>query len=202
MNYDLLSSLIHPYGVLDLGCNVGDWHNQARLRWPHAHFMLVDGNPACIERIQQTGASHRIALLGDEEKEVTFYTEKNNPVGTGASYFLENTQFYTPDKREEHKMTTQRLDDLFPDDVYDLWKVDLQGAELAAFKGGINLLSRAKWVLCECSHVEYNQGAPMQSEVNDFLRTQGFHPQEILGNINHPITGQHIQSDILFTKRP
>lgn len=201
MNLSLVSKHLRPNSCLDIGANVGNFYREASKEWPNCYFMLVEGNPYCADELGKLGVSHRIALLSDEEKAVTFYTQEGHPTGTGASYYRENTSFYEGTKAVPHSRTTQRLDTLLIDHVYDLLKLDTQGSELDILRGGLEILSRAKAVILEISHIEYNQGAPDQSAVNDFMREHGFHPVENLGEIHHPISGEHIQTDVLFLRK-
>lgn len=200
MNFELITKHFRPRSVVDVGANVGGWHNQARLHWPDAYFFLVEGNPACAEQLAMTGASMRIALLSDTEKEVTFYTREGAPTCTGASYYRENTSFYADDKIIPHTVRTQTLDDLVDRQPFDLIKLDTQGSELDILRGGYTTLASAKGVVMELSHVEYNAGAPLAAEVIDFMARNGFKVAETLGEIVHPINRNHIQSDVLFIK--
>lgn len=200
MKFELITKHFRPRSVLDVGANVGGWHNQARLHWPDAYFFLVEGNPACAEQLAMTGASMRIALLSDSEKDVTFYTREGAPTCTGASYYRENTSFYADDKIIPRTVRTQILDDLVDRQPFDLIKLDTQGSELDILRGGYTTLASAKGVVMELSHVEYNAGAPLAAEVIDFMARNGFKVAETLGEIVHPIGRQHIQSDVLFIK--
>lgn len=201
MNFELVTKHFTPRAVLDIGANVGGWHNEARLHWPDAYFFLIEGNPACAEMLTMTGASNRITLLSDTEKEVTFYTRQGAPTCTGASYKREQTQFYSDEAIIPHTMTTQRLADVVEGHVFDLIKLDTQGSELDIINGGLDIVKAAKGVIMELSFVEYNKGAPMAPEVSNFMANLGFFQAEVLGDICHPIDRhQIIQRDVLFLK--
>ena len=53
----------------------------------------------------------------------------------------------------------------------------------------------------EVSLVEYNQNAPKKDFVYEYMDKLGFTPVELIGNINHPITYELIQQDILFLNK-
>lgn len=189
-----------PYGILDIGANRGHWATEAKRLWPDSYVMCVEGNPECDAELKASGFSYRIALLADEEKEVTFYTRKGAPACTGCSIYLEDTQFYAGDAAEPHTMRTETLDGMFPDAVFDLIKIDVQGAELDVLRGGAELVKRAKALLLECSLEQYNKGAPLIDAVRDYCHSIGF-PREVhIENIVHPIHRNVIQQDKLFLR--
>lgn len=200
MNFELITKHFRPKSCLDVGAHIGMWHNHARLHWLDAYFFLIEGNPACAEQLAMTGASMRIALLSDEEKEVTFYTRKDAPSCTGSSYRRENTDFYAEGKVDETKMMTRKLSDVVEGQVFDLIKIDTQGSELDIMRGGLDIIKAAKGVILEMSLVEYNKGAPTWDEVTAFMKDIGFEAAENLGWIVHPISRENIQADILFLK--
>lgn len=199
MNFDRLAELISPRTILDIGANLGHWHNEARLRWPNSKFFCIEGNPECMESLQQTGVEHRIVLLSDAQKEVTFYTRRGSPACTGASLYRENTPFYEGDNAIENKAWAVTLDSVVGDRSWDLVKLDTQGAELDILHGGLKTLQKAKWVLMEVSLCEYNFGAPLKDDVYAFMASKGFKELEVMGDITHPLDPKKIiQQDVLF----
>lgn len=206
MDFDKLSSKITPDLVFDVGCFKGGWHNEARLRWPNAHFILVDANPANLEAMQATGAEHYIAVLSDREKEVTFYTRRDDQSGcTGDSCFKERTPWY--DDPIETKVMATTLDDLIsrrgrgplPTGSV-LIKIDAQGSELDILKGGDFALGMTSAVVLEVSLEEYNSGSPLFNEADAYMREAGFKLLCELGDITHPIHGHIIQRDVLYVR--
>lgn len=200
MNFDLIKKHINPKSILDVGSNVGHWHNEARLHWLNAYFFLIEGNPACAEQLAMTGASMRIALLSDTEKEVTFFTRNDAPTCTGASYYRENTEFYADNRAVPHTLLTQRLDDVVEGHTFELIKIDTQGSELDILRGAPNTLNAARAVIMEVSLTNYNEGAPQMSETVMFMEAHGFYLAENLGDIVHPVQRNVIQRDCLFLR--
>jgi FkbM family methyltransferase len=74
----------------------------------------------------------------------------------------------------EHSITTRRLDDLDGLGDVDMVKIDVQGAELAVFKGAERVLSKALFVHAEVEFVELYEGQPLFAEIDQFLRASGF----------------------------
>ncbi len=201
MNFEAIKKHINPTSCLDIGAHVGMWHNHARLHWPDAYFFLIEGNAACAEQLAMTGASMRIALLSDSEKEVDFWTRKDAPTCTGSSYFRELTPFYSDENAISTKTMTRRLDDVVDGQPFQLIKLDVQGSELEVLRGGMATLNAAKAVVMELAVTPYNEGAPLMHEVMKFMTDNGFRMAEVLGDITRCIPPHDlIQQDCLFLR--
>jgi FkbM family methyltransferase len=112
----------------------------------------------------------------------------------------------------EHPVQTVSLDQIDDLGQVDIIKIDVQGAELDVFKGGKNALADALLIWTEVEFVEYYEGQPLFSEVEQFLRSQGFAFHCFTGVIprsfkplvlkDNPYAGikQAIWSDAIFVK--
>ena len=96
------------------------------------------------------------------------------------------------------KKHTKTLSRILENQTFDLIKIDVQGSEIDIINGGLDIFKNAKGVLMEVSLVEYNQDAPTKDYVYEYMNKLGFKPVELIGNLNHPITYELIQQDILF----
>lgn len=76
----------------------------------------------------------------------------------------------------EIPVQTKRLDDVEEIKLLDYLKIDIQGGELAVFKGAKRLLGEAVCIQTEVSFVPLYQGQPTIGEVDCELRSQGFIP--------------------------
>ena len=186
----------HPYRILDIGANIGQFHTLAKSIYPEAYVFSIEASPECEQHLKQITDQYYIGLLAKDTLEYDFYSRKDAPTGTGNSIYRELTHFYSDDQLEIIKQKGIKLDDLFePDSEFDLIKIDTQGSELDIITGGINLCKKAKGILLEVSLTQYNQGAPLYWEVLTFMKEFGFRPEAILDESrNH---GSH-QQDILF----
>jgi FkbM family methyltransferase len=186
----------HPYRILDIGANIGQFHQLAKQTFPDAFIFSIEASSDCEPYLQQLTDNYYIGLLAKDTLEYDFYSRKDAPTGTGNSIYRELTHFYSEDQLEIIKQKGIKLDDLFePDSEFDLIKIDTQGSELDIITGGINLCKKAKGILLEVSLTQYNQGAPLYWEVLTFMKELGFRPEAILDESrNH---GSH-QQDILF----
>lgn len=187
-------------GVLDIGANVGTFSLALRRTFPDMTIFMVEANPFCDGMLSRTGIPYSIACLSDSVKEVQFYLEDKNMVGTGASYYLENTNFYS--MRNFTNITTKLLDTVIEENckdlTFDMLKMDTQGSEIDILKGCTSTLKTIKHILIETSLIQYNIGSPLKEQVFEFLASIGFNPVEKVED--HFFNGQIIQEDWIFTK--
>jgi FkbM family methyltransferase len=205
MNFSLISPHITPKFVLDIGARLGDWAKEAKAVWPDADFFLIEGNRECRTALEESGFRHTIELLSDSEKSVDFYTLRDCPTATGASYYRENTPFFEGDKAVVTKLPTRTLDFYFEINHEQprpwLLKIDCQGSELDILKGGQKVLAQSDAVILELSRVEYNIGAPLCDEVDAWMQEHGFKAVDVVGDIVHVIDRHVVQSDVLYLRK-
>jgi hypothetical protein len=72
------------------------------------------------------------------------------------------------------EIDTVRLDDVPETEGLDLLKIDIQGAELMVFQNAIERLTNALVIQTEVEFLEMYVGQPLFSDVDAFLREQGF----------------------------
>ena len=194
---------INPNSILDIGAHTGQFHGWSKRVWPDVGVFMIEANPLHKDTLNKlatvNGDSSLIAALGDEVREVTFYTRSDKPQTEGNSYYKEHNYWDIPQLVQESKVMLKRLDDIFEDDaVFDLIKVDTQGSELDILKGGENLVSRASAIILEVSYIEYNEGAPSQQETLDYMKEIGFTQKMSIGE--HYNGEEVVQKDLLFLR--
>jgi len=194
---------INPNAILDIGAHTGQFYGWAKRVWPMCPVFMIEANP--LHERQLANMTFRmeddylIAALGDEEREVTFYTRSDKPHTEGNSYYKEANYWDIPQLVQESKTKLQKLDNLFKDNTtFDLVKLDTQGSELDILKGGKNLISRAKVVILEVSLIEYNEGAPTVEETIDYMIKIGFEEKMSIGE--HYDGETIVQKDLVFAK--
>lgn len=198
MSLEKIKNYFIPESILDIGANVGQFYNEIKEIFPNSYYYLIEGNDSCEVVLETLNVDYSISLLSDIEKEVDFFVRKHEPRCTGNSIYRENTSFYDDDQIVILKKQTKTLSNILNNKVFDLIKIDVQGSEIDIINGGLEIFKNAKGVLMEISLVEYNQNAPMKDFVYEYMSKIGFLPFENIGNINHPITHELIQQDILF----
>ena len=75
---------------------------------------------------------------------------------------------------QRSSVKTTRLDDLPECRDADYLKIDVQGAELAVMRGGVDVLKHAVVIEAEAEFVPLYKDQPLFGDVDAFLRSQGF----------------------------
>ena len=195
---------IHPSSILDIGAHTGQFHGWAKRVWSDVGIFMIESNSlheSALDKLaMMNGDKYLIAAMGDEEREVTFYTRSDKPHTEGNSYYKEANYWDIPQLVQESKVTLQKLDNLFENDsVFDIIKVDTQGSEIDILKGGKDLVSRAQAVILEVSFIPYNEGAPDSQETIDYMNEIGFEERMSVGE--HYDGDTIVQKDLLFTNK-
>ena len=185
-----------PYKILDIGANIGQFHQEAKQTYPESYIFSIEASEDCESYLEKISNNYYIGLLSKENIEYNFYSRENYSTGTGDSIYKELTPFYSDENLKIIKKQGIRLDDLFTkDSEFDLIKIDTQGSELDIIEGGVELCKKAKGILLEVSLTQYNENAPLYNDVIEYMNSLGFYEKEILDEAkNH---GSH-QQDILF----
>ena len=184
---------------MDIGAHVGEFSQQIRRFNPEADIIMIEANPNCEPYLNKAGIPYQMIALSREKAEAELFVEKVNEIGTGASLYKENTEYYADDKFDTIKVQTDSLDNLnyFNDQVIDLIKLDVQGAEYDILEGGRKTVMRSGHVLIEVSLLEYNLGAPQIEAVVSKMKEYGFIIEDIL---DYQRSSENIlfQLDLLF----
>jgi len=200
---------IDPVAFLDIGAHTGQFYGWAKNTWPSSVIWMVESNQVHEQTLKNLTTDkndeYLITALGDEEREVTFYTRKDKPHTEGNSYYKEANYWDIPQLVLESKVKLQRLDDLFTEGTkFELIKLDTQGSELDILRGGKNTVSKSSAVILEVSYVEYNLGSPLAEEIIDYMKKIGFDIYLEIGE--HYSNEPHwkdiiVQKDLLFYKK-
>jgi FkbM family methyltransferase len=191
-----IKNYFYPHRILDIGANIGQFHQLTKQIFPEAYIFSIEASDECEEYLKQITNQYYIGLLTKDNIEYNFYSRKDTGIGTGNSIYRELTSFYSDEQVKIIKKQGIKLDDLFEkDSEFDLIKIDTQGSELDIIEGGIELCSKAKGILLEVSLTQYNENSPLYDEVISFMSNIGFKSKEILDEQrNH----NAYQQDILF----
>ncbi|MFY9291428.1 MAG: FkbM family methyltransferase [Methylorubrum rhodinum] len=96
---------------------------------------------------------------------------------------------------ETREVDTVRLDDVPATAGLDYLKIDIQGGELMVFRNALARLSEASVIHTEVEFVPLYAGQPLFSDVDQFLRAQGFvfhrfHP-DVVSRIVRPLLNEN-----------
>ena len=170
-----------PKVVYDIGACVLHWTREAVNVWPSAKYFAFEAMPESAELFRHFNVPHVIGVFSAKDnQEVEFFQNTYHPGGN--SYYPENTEvnptanvFYEgATKRKVKTITLDTAVKAYQIPLPDLIKMDVQGAELDVLKGASEVLSNCRDLILELQAVEYNRGAPLNSEVIDYLKGIGF----------------------------
>jgi FkbM family methyltransferase len=195
---------INPKTILDIGAHSGEFYGWAKKEWPNSVIWMIEANHlhdrTLYDLTKNVDDGYAIAALGDEEREVTFYTRSDKPDTAGNSYYEESNYWDIQHLVQKNKITLQKLDDMFTDDTtFELIKIDTQGSELDILNGGKILCKKASVIILEVAYMEYNKGAPLKDEVISFMEDFGFEKKMSIGE--HYSENKMIQKDLVFLNR-
>lgn len=187
--FDFLDEPDCAVTILDIGAAMADAPSYQPLL-DNRRARLIGFEPdieACQRLRDHYGAPHRFFpyFLGDGLPAV-FHETNWGPTG---SLFEPNVplleKFHLLGELTvpvaQHAVATTRLDDIQEIDDVDFIKIDCQGAELAIFQNASRALNDAVLIQTEVSFVESYKRQPMFSDVDAFLRKNGFQFHDLLG---------------------
>lgn len=188
-----------PKNILDIGANKGKWTLEIKKKvFPDSDFTLIEAiEYKELEKLSMKydNINFMNILLDEKEHEVTWYEKRN----TGDSLFRENTGYF--DDCKELVKNTSTLDLTFNDsNLFELIKIDCQGAEIPILKGGKNLVQNATVIILEVPFMgEYNIGAPNFYEHIQYMENIGYRVFDIVEL--HRVDNILIQIDVIFIKK-
>jgi len=163
----------YPRGVVDIGAHIGSFTMNLRYIWPKSKYIAFEANPACKIHLDKLPIESRICLLGDTEKDVTFYIDSKNLLSTGNSIYLEQSTYF--EKPLEIKLKQKLLEnELNNPNQYDLIKIDVQGSELNVLRGAENILQNFTFVYLEISITQCNEGSPLFPQVYQYMKSRNY----------------------------
>ena len=188
-----------PKNILDIGANKGKWTLEIKKKvFPKAEYTLIEAID--YEELDKLSDKHdninyKNILLDEIEHFVTWYEKRN----TGDSLFKENTGYF--DDCKEIKRSATTLDLVFnKNEVFELIKIDCQGAEIPILKGGNILVQKSSVIILEVPFMgEYNIGAPNFYEHINYMENIGYRVFDIVEL--HRVDNILIQIDIIFIKQ-
>ncbi len=196
----------NPRVIFDLGANVGTWSLLAKAVLPSAIIHAFEPLEFHCSKLEQAISEipdirlHRVALGSSDglgKMHVTSFSDASSLLTIGE---LTSEEFGITEIGEaEVPITT--LDGYVSRSglpLPDLIKLDLQGYELEALRGGENCLKYATSVICEVSFREYYGRQPLFHDIVGFLANRGFHLEAF--GAHTPVGKRLSQADALFVR--
>ncbi len=187
-----------PSVVIDGGAHLGSFSMLARNLFPAATFHLIEPQSSCIPVLRELSASHNFVLhacaLAEHDGRLPF--SATSEPGTGARVLSENDSGTV-------SVPANTLDTLFAhrftaSDRVCL-KMDLQGHELPALRGGPKLLQSTEVILTETAF--FNQdNAPTLADLMAFLKISGFQLYDVASLSGRPRDNRLVEGDVVFVR--
>ena len=187
--------------AVDAGAHDGEWTVMFKKIFPSAHVLMIEAlqekEPVLKSLTQKLADTYyHIGLLGAvNDHKVTFY------INSTVSSILKEHQ---PNTFSEQHRKLETIDTVIEKNEFhhvDFIKLDVQGYEIEILKGGAKILDSAKFILCEVSLIDINQGCPLLADVIAFLKEKGFIAYDICSFIRRPLDKALWQTDILFIRQ-
>ncbi|MBN2144016.1 MAG: FkbM family methyltransferase [Candidatus Aureabacteria bacterium] len=170
---------------------------------PHTQFYLFEAMSKHEPALIRSGEPYAIVVLGEHDGAIkTFYETKASLIGTGDSYYLEKTPFYSSDSMIMTQHSTKKLDTLVKEKGWpfpDFMKLDTQGSELDILRGATRCLANTNAIQIESNIQQYNEGAPLFQDVLAFMQTAGFCLYDLVQFHFNP-HGVLFQTDMMFIR--
>lgn len=190
-----------PRNAIDIGAFIGDWTTMFKSVWPEASVLMCEAQEEKKPVLEQIMAKHkdvqlRMGLLSDTSgREFKFNVRESG-----------SSMYDLLDKHDGRQVTliSSTLADTVrgtPFENPDMIKIDVQGAELAVMRGGLDVFRKAEVVMLEASLVEEFAGAPLFPEVLNFMSDLGFAIQDICTIWRNTPSGSVNELDIIFARK-
>lgn len=191
---------VNPTACLDVGANTGQFAIEWRKIFPACKITSIEPNPYCEKGLKKIGVKYYQCGISDKIGELELILPKAKSNSKGASFYKEINFNSLPDTEIlKIKVPVTTLDNLFPNDIFDVIKIDVQGAELDVINGGNLTLAKSSYVIIEVSLIPYNEGAPLADVIVKRMEDFNFFIQDIVGRHTNK-SGNTIQLDLLFAK--
>ena len=186
-----------PKNILDIGAEKGTWSLAALKFFPDSKYTLIE--PIAYNQLNRLKKRFEVfnIILNDYDGEVDWYEMKN----TGDSIKKERTNHFTNCVAE--KKPCKKLDTLIEKNkrVFDLVKIDVQGAEIEVLEGGKETFKETTFIILELPFMgQYNSNTKNLFEHIKKLDDMGFVPYDIVDQHRHQET-LLFQVDMCFIKK-
>ena len=206
-------------GALDIGGN--EKFHQILGYFPGSEIIGFEvDKDVCVEMNSRgkEGIKYFPYALGAKKETRAFY-ETNHPMC--CSLYKPNekllrlyNRFEVAYLKKETKIDTIDLDSFLEENSIgeiDFIKIDVEGAELEIFKGGINSLKNTTLIVSEVEFINHHEDQPLFGDICKFLSRSDFMFHKFLGisgrslkpiilNNDARYASQHIWSDVVFIR--
>lgn len=182
--------LKHARIFVDAGASLGQYTKLASEHMNSGRILAIEADPIRYEELQRNAtiwsqrSSAKIeslfAAVSNCSGSITFHTTNSNVSGGLFPHAVRDTVQW-----EELKVPSVTLDELFPQDVPDFIKADIEGAELRMLQGATRILEYLKTIFLLEIHgwedPEHTRTNTTET-VNSYMRKHGYLPVSFYGH--------------------
>jgi FkbM family methyltransferase len=191
--------------IIDIGANNGQFLKAARHFFPKAFISSFEPIPKLFNKLNNI-KSPNIAVfniaVGNSTGEFDFQLNSYSHVSSFLNISKEN-ETYPQDHIETIRVKQDTLDNLSKSLVINgatLLKLDIQGFEMEALKGGANTIkAHVNYIIIEANFVKLYENQPTFTELNRYLNELGFELKTML-DFNFGKDKSYIEADFLYHK--
>jgi FkbM family methyltransferase len=195
--------------IIDGGANVGQFARAATMTFPEARVICFEPLPEVAQSLRKNLSDRpqvRVveAALGSVDGKIEFHRNALSVASSALPVHANQVRSF-PQVRETGvvEVDLMRLDTALDGEILTspcLLKLDLQGFEYEALKGGAHTLSQCDYALIELSCKPMYEGEPPLEDILDLMKGNGMRfvrPLMVLEDTD----GEIVQMDGLFAKR-
>ena len=202
---DILARGVKFNNILDVGANLGEWTRMARKLFPDSKIYMIEPLSEMESNLKKIceefpGTKYFPNGAGSKIEELVMTTWGDDLAGANC-LVVENAYLKSINKQRTIPVIT--IDSLIEKgeiEIPDLVKLDIQGFELEALKGGTKLFGVTEAFILETSLFEFTSGNPILSEVVIFMAERGYEIYDFPGFLRRPLDGALAQIDVCFAK--
>jgi FkbM family methyltransferase len=187
INKEVVEAILKKYnitvrGALHIGaheCEELDFYKGIGLT--PTDIVWIDAINSNIFKARQRGIPNVYnAIITDKDDVKVDFNVSNNGASSSIlelhTHKISHPDIVYVDKFSEQSITVDsffKRNELDPT-KYNLWNIDIQGAELLALKGGVESLKHVDILYLEVNEKEMYKGCPLVGEIDAFLLSVGF----------------------------
>jgi FkbM family methyltransferase len=209
LNLALKAHQPHFETILDVGANTGQFALAADVHFPEARIYSFEPLPDVFNELQEnTRRKRNIKLfncaLGNHNGPISFYRNEYTRLSSSLKIKKTNKNLrYDQNLTSLTKIEVIKLDNF--ETLIDmqppvLLKIDVQGMEIDVLNGGLKLLSKVDFIVCEVALVQLYDDQPLFDDIHCFMRNTGY---ELVAPLfmNKGKGGKIIEVDLFYRKK-
>ncbi|MBK9332787.1 MAG: FkbM family methyltransferase [Ignavibacteria bacterium] len=203
---DLYLRGFKPKNIVDIGANNGEWSKLAKKIFKNSDFFLIDPLKEMeidLSDFCKVNPGSKYFLYGVGSKNEKKFLTLGGVNLTGSNLMFEENELLKK-VNEQREIQIITLDSLLENGelpLPDFVKVDIQGFELEALKGGEKLFQITEVFIIETNFFEFMKGVPLAHEVIIYMAEKGYVIYDFPGFLRRPFDGALAQMDVCFVKK-